>query len=148
MKPKSGDVVYVHHRVADTQGQIIESSFDDAPLRFTVDSFRVLAAMNEAVKGLEIGESATIGVPAAQAHGEYDPTKQRAFRKTTFYQGLKVGQTITFQGDLGEPYPAKVLREEEDCYIIDMNHPLAGKDLIIDIELVDIGDHKDNTPFI
>lgn len=148
MKPKSGDVVYVHHRVADAQGEIIESSYDDEPLRFTVDSYRVLGAMNDAVKGLEVGEHTTIGVPAAQAHGVYDPSKQRAFRKTTFYQGLKIGQTITFQGDLGEPYPAKVLREEGDCYIIDMNHPLAGKDLVIDLELVDVGSHCETAPFI
>ena len=148
MKPKSGDVVHVRHRVTTTDGEIIESSFGGSPLRFAVDSFRVLHGINDAVKDMEVGESVTLNIPAAYAHGEHDPTKQRTFRKTTFYQGLKVGQTITFQGDLGEPYPAKLLREEDDCYIIDMNHPLAGKDLIVDLELLEILDSNNTAPFI
>ena len=148
MKPKSGDVVYVRHRVTTPDGKIVESSFEDSPLRFAVDSFRVLRGINDAVKSMEVGESKTLAIPAARAHGEYDPAKQRAFRKTTFYQGLKVGQTITFQGDLGEPYLARVLREEGDCYIIDMNHLLAGKDLTVELELLEIADAKEAAPFI
>jgi len=148
MKPASGDAVLVHHAVYDDRGNEIESSFGDAPFRFTVDSFRVLKGMNEAVKEMEPGDRKKILIPAEMAHGAYDPVKQRKFRKTAFYNGLKVGQTVTFQGDLGEPRQAVVLREEEDCFVLDMNHPLAGKDLILDIELVEIVDHEGIQPFI
>lgn len=148
MKPTSGDVVYVHHRVIDEDGKEIESSFDYEPFRFTVDSFRVLKGMNEIVKDMESGERRTVVIPAVMAHGEYDPAKRRPFRKTTFFKGLKIGQIVTFQGELGEPYEARVVDEDEDSYIIDMNHPLAGKDLTLEIELVEIGDHEGIKPFI
>ena len=74
MKPKSGDVVYVRHRVTTPDGKIVESSFEDSPLRFAVDSFRVLRGINDAVKSMEVGESKTLAIPAARAHGEYDTT--------------------------------------------------------------------------
>jgi peptidylprolyl isomerase len=135
--------------VTDTQGVELESSYEsDLPLRFAVDSGRVLCGLNDAVKALEPGESITLIVPAIEAHGEYDAGKQRAFRKTTFYQGLKVGQTVTFQGDLGNPVQARVLREEGDSFILDMNHPLAGQDLSLELELLEILKDPQIEPFI
>ncbi|MCL1799234.1 MAG: FKBP-type peptidyl-prolyl cis-trans isomerase [Eggerthellaceae bacterium] len=149
MKPKSGDTVYVLHRVCTDDGEELESSYGKKqPFRFTVDSNRVIAAMNSAVKTLEKGEKATVKVPPEEAHGNYDTIKRRRVRKTTFYNGIEVGQTITFQGDLGEPVPAKVISEEEDFYILDMNHPLAGKGLVVDVELVDFTEESDGVPFI
>jgi len=149
MKPKTGDTVYVFHRVCTTDGEEIESSFGaPKPFRFTVDSNRVIKAMNDLVMMLEKGEKATLVVPPEEAHGVYDPSKTRRMRKTTFYNGIKVGQTITFQGDLGQPIPSKVVSEDEEYVVLDMNHPLAGKSLVIEIELVDFSEEGEKTPFI
>lgn len=149
MTPKSGDTVYVFHRVTTSDGEEIECSFGKAsPFRFTIDSGRVLRGLNDAVKGLAKGEQATVIIPAAHAHGEYDTGKLRKFRRTTFYQGLKVGQVVTFQGDIGQPIRCRVLREEEDGYVLDMNHLLAGKDLVLEVELVDVVAERQAAPFI
>ena len=149
MTPKSGDTVYIYHRVRTSDGEEIECSFGKpSPFRFTIDSGRVLRGLNDAVKGLEPGEQATVVIPAVHAHGEYDSGKLRTFRRTTFYQGLEVGQVVTFQGDIGQPIKCRVLREEEDGYVLDMNHPLAGKDLVLEVELVDVAEEKLVAPFI
>lgn len=149
MKPQSGNAVLVYHRVTTAEGEEIESSYGrSTPFRFTVDSGRVIKGMNEAIKGIEEGESTTVMIPASLAHGGYDEQKFRAIRKTQFFQGVKVGQTITFQGELGEPREAKVLREDGDVVIIDTNHPLAGKDLILKIQLVKILEDTTQEPFI
>lgn len=149
MKPVAGDTVLVHHRVTTLEGEVIESSFEsDTPLRFTIDSNRVIPGLNDAVKRLEEGTSLSTTVPADQAHGVYDSAKYRRVRKTTFYQGIEIGRIITFQGDLGEPIRARVLREEGDMYVLDLNHALAGKDLVLDVRLVEILGQEEVAPFI
>ena len=149
MKPQPGNAVLVRHRVTTMEGDEIESSFDKKQaFRFTVDSGRVIRGMNDAVKSLERGEAVKLRVPAALAHGEYDERRFRPVRKTAFFKEAKVGQTITFQGELGDPVQARVLREEGDTVILDTNHPLAGKDLMLEVELVDILKDSTQEPFI
>jgi peptidylprolyl isomerase len=149
MRPRPGDTVLVYHRVSTDDGTEIESSYGKKqPFRFTVDSNRVVAAMNTAVKDLRRGEKTTVTVSPEDAHGAYDPLKYRRVRKTAFYNGITIGQTITFQGDLGQPVPAKVIYEEDECFVLDMNHPLAGKTLVIELELVDFMEENDAVPFI
>lgn len=149
MAPKSGDTVFVYHRVTKQDGEEIENSFGKQyPLCFVIDARRVLPGLNEVVKGMEKGEKITTVIPAAQAHGEYDPGKIRKFRKSTFLQGLKVGQTCTFQGELGQPHRAKMLGEEGDMYLMDWNHPLAGQDLTLEVELVECVEQNVFEPFI
>jgi peptidylprolyl isomerase len=149
MTPQTGDTVCIYHRVSTEDGEQIESSYTrKKPFTFTIDSGRVIRGMNEAIKDMEKGSHLTIVVPAAQAHGEYSPSKHRKVRKTAFYAGVKTGQTLTFQGDLGQPVQARVLQEEGECLVIDMNHPLAGKNLTVEIELVDIIKEHTREPFI
>ncbi|MCL2826723.1 MAG: FKBP-type peptidyl-prolyl cis-trans isomerase [Eggerthellaceae bacterium] len=149
MKPQNGDTVLVRHRVTTLEGDEIESSFDKRyPFRFTVGSGRVIKGMNDAVCGLDVGESTKAVVPAALAHGEYDARKYRPVRKTAFFKEVKVGQNLTFQGELGEPVQAVVLREEGDLLFLDTNHPLAGKDLVLEIELLEILEDGTQEPFI
>ena len=149
MKPQTGDAVLVRHRVTTTEGDVIESSFEkQRPFRFTIDTGRVIRGMNDAVKALEVGEKAEILIPAIQAHGLYDENKFKKVRKTPFIQRVKVGQTMTFAGELGQPIEARVLREEDDMVVLDTNHPLAGKDLMLEIELVEILESSEQEPFI
>ncbi len=149
MTPETGDTVRVYHRVSTLDGQEVESSFGcGTPLRFVIDSGRVLRGLNDLVKDLSIGERATTTVPAARAHGEHDPGKIKKVRKTTFFQGLKVGQVVTFQGDLGQPIQVRVLEEQDDVYVLDMNHLLAGKDLTVEVELLEILEDPQTRPFV
>jgi peptidylprolyl isomerase len=149
MIPQSGDTVLVRHRVTTSDGELIESSFDSQqPFRFTIDSGRVIRGMNDTVREMAEGTSTTVVIPASLAHGEYIPSKYRAVRKTAFYQGVQIGQTLTFQGDLGQPVKALVLREEGESLILDMNHPLAGKDLTLEVELIEVIKDDSQEPFI
>ncbi len=149
MHPGSGDTVLVRHCVTTSDGQELESSFEPKkPLRFTIDSNRVIRGLNDALKTMEVGDTQRITIPAAQAHGVYSPTKIRHVAKTAFYQGAQIGQTMTFQGDLGEPVSARIIDETEDAFIMDMNHPLAGKDLSIEVKLLEILESSECAPFI
>jgi len=149
MKPQSGDAVLVRHRVTTTEGEEVESSFDKKyPFRFTLDTGRVILGMNDAVKNLEVGESAKVLIPAAHAHGNYDESKHKYVRKTKYFEDITVGQKRTFAGDIGQMIEARVIRIEDDMIIFDTNHPLAGKDLILEIELIEILEEKTQEPFI
>jgi len=149
MRPQSGDAVLVYHRVTTEEGTELESSFGKKdPFRFTVDSNRVIKGMNKAVKELEVGEKTSVIVPAAEAHGEFNERSYKSVRKTAFFKGVKVGQTITFQGELGEPIQARVVREDGELVILDTNHPLAGQNLMLEIELVEILSDAVRAPFI
>jgi len=149
MKPQTGDAVLIRHRVTTLDGNEIENSFDKRrPMRFTIDSGRVIRGMNEAVKNLEVGQRKEMVISAVQAHGEYDEKKSKYVRKTRFLEKVTVGQKITFAGELGQQVEARVLREEDDIVVLDTNHPLAGKELVLDIELLEILEDSVQEPFI
>lgn len=138
MPAQDGQTVLVHYRGTLADGSEFDSSRDRAPLQFTVGTGEVIPGFDDAVRGLEVGESKTVTIPAAQAYGEASDEATREFPLDAFPQTPEVGWMVELEADDGQRLPATIVEVTEDHATLDFNHPLAGQDLTFEIELVSI----------
>ena len=138
---KDGDVVKVHYTGRLTSGEQFDSSAGREPLEFTVGAGQMIKGFDAALPGMLVGDKKTINIAAADAYGERTDEAVIAFPKENVPEDMKLepGMTLTLSNQMGQPIPVVVLELREDAVILDANHFLAGKELIFDIELVEIG---------
>ncbi|MEL6557543.1 MAG: peptidylprolyl isomerase [Bacteroidota bacterium] len=141
MKAKKNDNVKVHYTGTLTNGEIFDSSVDREPLGFTVGAGQMIKGFDQAVDGMELNEKKTVNIPAAEAYGERNDELMQKVAKSDLPAEMEpqVGQTLVATGPGGQQSHVVVAEVAEDTITIDANHPLAGKDLIFEIELVEIG---------
>lgn len=140
-KVQSGDTVKVHYHGRLTDGTTFDSSAGREPLEFQVGSGAVIAGFDNGIMGMEIGEKKTIEIPVEEAYGPKDPNMLIEFPKTNFPDDLKpeVGMQLNMTNGAGQVIPVVITAVGPEAVTLDANHPLAGQDLIFDIELVEIG---------
>jgi peptidylprolyl isomerase len=138
---KQGDTVKVHYHGRLTDGTTFDSSSGREPLEFQVGSGQVIKGFDDGVTGMGIGEKKTIQIPVQEAYGEKDENMVVEFPKSNFPPDLKpeVGMQLNMTNGSGQVIPVVVVGIGDDSVTLDANHPLAGQDLIFDIELVEIG---------
>jgi FKBP-type peptidyl-prolyl cis-trans isomerase 2 len=139
-KVKAGDTVHVHYHGKLTDGTTFDSSEGRAPLQFTVGNGQVIKGFDDALLDMEVGDKKTVNIPVADAYGMANPDMIMEFPKTDFPPDMKpeVGQQLHLSDNQGNHFPVVVTEVRESSVVLDANHPLAGKDLIFDIELVQI----------
>ena len=139
-KAKNGDTVKVHYTGKLTDGQVFDSSVNAEPLEFTLGQQQVIPGFEEAVVDMQPGEKKTIEIVADEAYGQpSDDLKQQVQRGMLPDDiELKVGLQLTAQNQSGQPFTVTVAEFDDDNVTLDGNHPLAGKDLTFDLELVEI----------
>jgi peptidylprolyl isomerase len=137
---KKGDKVKVHYTGKLQDGSIFDSSVNREPLEFEVGAGMMIAGFDSAVNGMKVGDKKTADIPATEAYGEKNEEMVVSVPKTQLPPDLKpeIGQQLSMQQPDGQPLPVVVTKVEEESIEIDANHPLAGKDLIFEIELVEI----------
>ncbi len=138
---KSGDTVRVHYTGTFADGETFDSSAGRDPLEFVVGSGQIVPGLDKAIPGMNVGDKKQVHVPAAEAYGEPDPQAMQAVARTDIPADidLSVGAVLQVQNQQGRVMHVKVAELTADSVTLDANHPLAGKDLIFDIELVGIG---------
>ncbi len=138
---QSGDTVRIHYTGRLGDGTVFDSSDGREPLSFTVGSGEVIAGFDRGVAGMEVGETKTIEIPAAEAYGEHREEMTLTVGRDQFPEGMEpeVGQSLQLGLSDGQTVQVVVAAVEGDAVTLDANHPLAGKDLIFDLELVGIG---------
>jgi FKBP-type peptidyl-prolyl cis-trans isomerase 2 len=139
---KSGDKINVHYTGKLTDGTLFDSSAGREPLEFEVGSGMVIKGFDEGVTGMSVGEKKTIHIPAAEAYGEVDQNYLAVFNKAEIPTDIpyEVGMQLNMHQDgSGQVMPVTVVEVTDTTITLDANHPLAGKDLIFDLELVSIG---------
>ena len=138
---KSGDVVKVHYTGKLTNGEQFDSSIGRDPLEFTVGAGQMIAGFDAALPGMNVGDKKTINIAAKDGYGETDETAIIEFPKENVPADMKleVGQQLTLSNEQGQPFPVVVKEVKDDVVILDANHFLAGKELVFDIELMEIG---------
>ena len=137
---KQGDTVRVHYTGTLNDGTVFDSSQGRDPLEFTLGQGRVIPGFEEAVVGMDLGESRTTNIPVAQAYG---PRDERLVMQVDRQQvpadvELAVDDQIQLRRRDGGMAIATVTAITESTVTLDGNHPLAGEDLTFDIELVEI----------
>jgi peptidylprolyl isomerase len=139
-KAAAGDTVTLHYTVRLPDDTVVESSRDGEPLRFTLGRGQVLPGVDEAVLGMEPGERKTERVPAAKAYGPWreDLLFETPRAGIPAHLPLKAGVGLQVTLKNGNHLSVKVHAISEESVTFDANHPLAGKDLVFDLELVEI----------
>jgi peptidylprolyl isomerase len=138
-KAKKGDTVKVNYK-AKTVNEIIFDSKKQEPLKLTIGKNEVIPAFEEALIGMILGEKKTINVAAQDAFGPYlnELISQVDRDKIPSTVKLQVGQQLQIQQPDGSAIIVTVKDLDNQKATFDANHPLAGKDIIFDIELVEI----------
>jgi FKBP-type peptidyl-prolyl cis-trans isomerase 2 len=140
MSVQSGDTIKIHYHGRLSDGSTFDSSAGRTPLEFTVGSGAVIKGFDDGVQGMIIGEKKTIEIPFTEAYGPEDPTMIIEFPVEQLPADLvpEMGMQLNMNNSSGEQFPVTITGITEQNIILNANHPLAGKDLIFDLELVEI----------
>jgi len=138
---KHGDTVKVHYTGRFDDGQVFDSSSGREPLQFTIGQGQIIPGFEAAVVGMVPGQTKTEKIPSDQAYGNHDENMVAEIERKFVPEGLnpEIGQELEMEHPNGETIPVIVTNVNESHVTIDANHPLAGKDLTFDIELLEIG---------
>lgn len=141
-KVKDGDTVKVHYTGTLKDGQVFDTSAEREPLEFTLGQGQLIPGFEKAVKGMEVGDSTSIEIPTEEAYGESREDLVINVPKDQLPDEVepKVGMQLQVNQENGQPIPVRITEIADEDLTLDANHPLAGKDLKFDIELVEIKD--------
>lgn len=137
---KHGDRVKVNYTGRIEDGTVFDSSEGDDCLEFTIGDGRIIRDFESAVIGMQPGESKTIQTPAEKAYGPHDENLviQVDRQMVPPDMDVQVGMQLAMQQENGGVIPVLVTGVTDETVTLDANHPLAGKDLTFDIELVEV----------
>jgi len=137
---KRGDTVKVHYTGKLEDGTIFDSSTDREPLQFTIGEELLIPGFEEAIIGMSPGETKTAVVSADQAYGPYREEMVLEVDRTQLPPELEpeIGQQLQMQQPDGQVVLIKIVDVSDSVVKLDANHPLAGKDLTFDIQLLEI----------
>ena len=136
----SGDSVRIHYTGRLNDGTVFDSSREREPLEFTIGQHQVIPGFENGVIGMEPGESKTVEIPADQAYGPHRPEQIMEIDRADMPPDmpLKIGMHVKGAQPGGQTANFVVTALTESLVTLDANHPMAGKDLIFDLELVNI----------
>lgn len=137
---KKGDTVKVHYHGKLTNGTTFDSSEGREPLEFEVGGGMVISGFDDGVTGMAVGEKKTIHIPADQAYGPKQEEMIMEFPRDRFPADMvpEVGMQLNMSNGSGQNFPVTITEVREAVVVLDANHPLAGEDLVFDLELVAI----------
>lgn len=137
---KNGDKVRVHYHGRLSDGSTFDSSEGRSPLEFQVGSGQVIKGFDDALITMQIGDKKTVVIPAAEAYGEPSMENVIEYPKENFPEDMtpEVGLELHMSDNQGNNFPVVITAVTDTAVILDANHPLAGKELTFDIELVEI----------
>lgn len=140
MKAKTGDRVKVHYTLKDSNGDVVESSEKEMPLEFTIGEGNVIPGFENGIIGMQVNDKNTVNIPSDEAYGPRDETKTFEFGKKNAPQDFdpRIGDMVQLHRPDGKAFAVKVLDKTDTGFLMDANHPLAGKDLIFDLRLIEI----------
>lgn len=137
---QSGDTVRVHYHGRLTDGTTFDSSEGRDPLEFEVGSGMVIAGFDNGVIGMIIGDKRTLSIAVDDAYGPKNPEMVIEFPREQVPEGmpLEKGMRLNLNNSEGQVVPVVITDVLDETILLDANHPLAGEDLVFDIELVEI----------
>ncbi len=144
---KNGDTIKVHYHGKLDDGTTFDSSEGSTPLEFEVGGGMVIPGFDNGVMGMSVGEKKTIRIPTEEAYGPIQEDMLMEFPLDRFPEDMKpeLGMALNMSNGNGEQIPVIITEIGDEVVILDANHPLAGKDLTFDLELMEI---KSKSPLI
>lgn len=137
-KIENNNVVTVHYTGTFTNGTVFDSSKEkETPFTFTTGIGQVVPGFNDAVLGMETGQTKTVTLTPDVAYGPKNPNAFQVVPKSSFEDGFDFtkGNVITGAQN-GQQFQAKIEGTTDNHVVLDMNHPLAGEILTFEIEVL------------
>jgi len=140
MTVKKGDTVQIYYTGTLLDGTVFDSNVDGDPLQFTVGSGQLIEGLEKGIVGMRVGEKKKIAVKSDEAYGPHRSELVFTLSLKDFKEGATpdVGTIVNSADEEGNPIYAVVTDISGDAVTVDANHPLAGKDLVFDIEVVKV----------
>jgi FKBP-type peptidyl-prolyl cis-trans isomerase 2 len=145
-KPDKGTAVVADGRTVKVNytltvdGKVVDSSKGRQPLEFTAGAHQMIPGFEKAVMGMKAGQKKSFKVKPEEGYGSVDPKAIREVPKKQLPAGVtpKAGMTLYAQTQEGKPFPVMIKEVKKETVVLDFNHPLAGKTLNFDVEVVEI----------
>lgn len=140
MEAKKGNSVKVHYTGKLKDGTVFDSSKDREPLEFTLGEGMMIAGFENAVVGMQPGDKKIAEMPVDEAYGQPREDMLIEIEKAQVPEDIKpeVGMQLSMSNAEGQPVPVKIAEVKDSTIILDANHPLAGQDLVFELELVEV----------
>jgi len=138
MGVKNGDTVKVHYVGKYESGEVFDSSLEKEPLEFTVGNKQVIPGFEEGIIGMEIGEKKTINVPFDKAYGPFREELVFPVEKSKLPEDISEGQYLEVHQPDGNNFVVRVSEIKDNTAYLDANHPLAGENLVFEVEVISI----------
>jgi FKBP-type peptidyl-prolyl cis-trans isomerase 2 len=134
-----GKSVKVHYTLM-VDGKVMDSSNGREPLQFKAGSHQIIPGFEKAVMGMKVGEKKSFKVSPEEGYGQEDPKAIQNVPKSQLPPDItpKAGMTLYAQTKDGQHFPVRIVEVKKDEVVMDFNHPLAGKTLNFDVEVVEI----------
>ena len=139
MIAKEGNLVKFHFTGKLENDKVFGSSIDSEPIECRIGEDKLIKGIEEGLIGMKEAEKKEIVVYANKGYGKRDKSLVKKTSKDILgSRNIEIGQVIKLSSESGRVLNAEVLAIESDTVILDLNHPLAGKTLKFDIEIVEI----------
>jgi FKBP-type peptidyl-prolyl cis-trans isomerase SlpA len=135
-----GSTVTLHLALTLEDGSVAESTFDDEPLTFTMGDGTLVHGLELALYGLRPGDTQRLALYPEQAFGQYDPERIHRLPRSAFPADIELipGNIIAFDTPEGDEIAGTLLSLDDRTVEVDLNHPLAGRRIIFDAEILDV----------
>lgn len=135
---KSGDKVKVHYTGMFEDGQVFDSSYGRQPLEFVVGAGQVIPGFEEEILGLEVGDKKRFTIPYEKAYGPVRDDLKFSVQRNVLPEDVNVGDLLEVHQPDGNFFVVRVEELDDEVAILDANHPLAGKNLVFEVEIIEI----------
>lgn len=139
-KAKDGDTVKVHYTGKLENGEVFDTSQEREPLEFQLGEGQLIPGFEKAVIGMNPGDSTKVDIPSEEAYGEVREDLVINVPKDQLPDEVepKIGMQLQVNQQNGQPIPVRITEIKDEELVLDANHPLAGKNLTFEIELLEV----------
>ena len=147
-KVKTGHYVTVHYKGTLENGEVFDSSAGRHPMEVHMGAGQVITGFEKALMGMALNEKKVFTLDPEEAYGFRDESLTHSFVRSEVpaEMDVEVGQTVALSSPEGQQVPAQIVEADDKKVVVDLNHPLAGKTLNFDIEVVGISDSPTQQP--
>jgi FKBP-type peptidyl-prolyl cis-trans isomerase SlpA len=137
---KENNTVKVNYTGKLADGQVFDSSEGKEPLEFTLGQGQIIPGFEKGLIDMKLNEKKTITIAKEEAYGDINEQLRQEVKKTELPEDIKpeVGMGLVSKSPDGQEMNLRVVEVSDESIVVDGNHPLAGKDLIFDLEVVEI----------
>ena len=140
---KKGSKVRVHYTGKLANGKVFDTSVEKDPLEVVVGQSGLIKGFEEGLMGMKEGEKKTIELIPEDAYGQLIEGRTQEVEKSLLPEEIQVGMALQANGEVGTMV-VTVKEIKEETVVLDANHPLAGKDLIFELEILEVSNGKKN----